>query len=64
MRTSNPEPADAGERDRYVYIEKARCPVCGSDDLKTQHSEDQGDGSTKRDTLCRGCGWKFFVVEE
>ncbi len=55
---------DAAESMRYVFIERARCPNCYSDSLDTKHSDDQGDGSVKRDTHCRDCGWKFFVIEE
>lgn len=57
-------PTDAAELARYVFIEKARCPVCDSADLQTIRSEDQGDGSVKRRTVCRDCSHKFFVVAE
>ena len=47
-----------------VFIERARCPECDSTDLKTRHSDDQGDGSVRRDTKCRCCGHIFDVVAE
>lgn len=55
---------DAGERLRYVFIEKARCPACGSAALQTIRSKDQGDGTTERRTQCRVCFHRFFVVVE
>ncbi len=49
---------------RYVYIERPRCPVCGSADLRTLRSKDQGDGSVSRRTACQACGRRFFVIVE
>jgi ferredoxin-like protein FixX len=48
----------------YVFIERARCPECGSCNLRTYHSAPQGDGSVLRHTACRECGTKFRVVAE
>ena len=36
--------AMAGESLRYVYIDRARCPACGSVNVKTTRSVNQGDG--------------------
>ena len=47
-----------------VFITRARCPACGSADLQTIRSEDQGDGSTLRRTFCRACFHKFRVIVE
>jgi transposase-like protein len=58
------QPSDAAEALRYVFVEKVRCPRCGSDELKTTRSVNQGDGSTQRTTNCRSCGHHFFVIEE
>jgi hypothetical protein len=55
---------DAGEYGRYVYIEKPRCPVCGSDELDRKRTVDQGDGSVCRTMNCRACRHHFFVIEE
>lgn len=49
---------------RYVFVERARCPACGSADLQTVRSKDQGDGTVERRTQCRGCFHRFFVVVE
>ena len=57
-------PYPPGEPERYVYIERPRCPVCWSADLKTRKSMRDEDDSITRDTLCRCCGWVFFVVVE
>jgi len=54
----------AAESVRYVFIERARCPACGSTDLQTIRSRPQGDGTTERRTQCRGCHHKFFVIVE
>ena len=61
--TTDTEPM-AGESLRYVYIERARCPACGSADLQTIRSKDQGDGTVARRTQCRQCFHKFVVVVE
>jgi len=55
---------DAAETLRYVYIPWPRCPACNSRDLQTLRSEDQGDDSTCRTTLCRECKHRFFVIVE
>lgn len=55
---------DPAESDRYVFIEKARCPKCGSPELKTTKTEKHGDDAVTRHTTCRECSWKFFVVIE
>lgn len=55
---------DAAETLRYVFVEKPRCPRCGSDQLKTTRSDDQGDGTTSKTTNCRECGHHFFVIVE
>ena len=47
---------------RYVYIERPRCPVCGSTNLQTIRSKDQRDGSVSRRTACKECGHRFFVI--
>lgn len=57
------EPLGA-EAARYVFVERARCPVCGSANLQTVRSKNQGDGTIERRTQCRGCHHKFFVVVE
>lgn len=56
-------PRPSSQRD-ILFIERARCPACGSDNLQSRHSQDQGDGSVVRDTKCRECGHVFSVVEE
>ena len=55
---------DPAERQRYCFIERARCTVCGSDDLKTKRSIAESDGSITRPTTCRACGHDFVVVVE
>jgi len=55
---------DAGENMRFVFIERPRCPKCGSADLQTVRSKNQGDGTVERRTQCRICFHRFFVVVE
>lgn len=55
---------NAAEATRYIFIERAHCPACGSIDLQTLRSQQQGDGVIQRRTLCRTCGHKFFVILE
>ena len=63
--TSEPDQADAAESLRYVFVKRARCPACFSDQLQTRHSDPpESDGSVRRDTDCRNCGHHFYVVVE
>ena len=56
---------DAGEPLRYVYVERPRCPACGSDNLRTQKTRPkETDKSVTRETVCRDCRWHFLVVVE
>ncbi len=55
---------DAAESDRYVYVERPRCPRCGSPELKQTRARDQGDGSTCRTMNCASCKHHFFIIEE
>jgi hypothetical protein len=57
------EPRGA-EPDRYVFIERAKCPACDSPNLQTIRSQRQDDGTTRRRTRCRTCEHLFFVVVE
>lgn len=59
-----PDEPRGAESLRYVFIERTRCPVCGSADLQTVRSKNQGDGTVERRTQCRGCFHKFIVVVE
>ena len=61
--TTDTEPM-AGESLRYVYIDRARCPACGSVNVKTTRSVNQGDGSTMRTANCRECRHHFFIIVE
>ena len=69
MSTDQPEPIEQtvevdGRGFLVVTYIQPRCPQCGSVDLKTQRSVDQGDGTRIRNTVCRTCGKKFFVMAE
>lgn len=58
-------PLDAsGDRSRYVFHPLPRCPLCDSQRLLTTRSQNQQDGSRKRWTTCRDCGWRFFLILE
>ncbi len=60
----SPSATDAAETDRYVFIQRPRCPRCASPDLKTQKTIDNGDDSITRETKCRECNHRFFIVVE
>ncbi|MCX7424383.1 MAG: hypothetical protein NTW96_01895 [Planctomycetia bacterium] len=60
---STAEPTGA-EPERYVFVVRPRCPVCGNADLQTIRSKAQGDGTVERRTQCRSCYHRFFVVVE
>jgi len=59
--TNRPE---AAEQDRYVFLERPRCPKCGGADLQTIRSQRHPDGTVERRTQCRLCFHRFFVVWE
>ncbi len=48
----------------FVTIHRPRCPECDGDDLQTQRSIDNGDGTRTRITVCRSCDCHFDVVVE
>ena len=54
----------AGDSLRYVFVERPRCPACGSGDLQTIRSQNQHDGTTSRRTWCKVCNHRFFVIVE
>lgn len=62
-QAADDRPAARAE-DRYVFIERARCPSCGSARLRTYRTSRHGDESVTRHTECRDCGQKFFVILE
>ena len=65
MTTPSNTTEPAGDESlRYVFVERTRCPACGSSDLQTIRSKDQGDGTVERRTQCRSCFHRFFVVVE
>jgi hypothetical protein len=46
----------------YIYVERLRCPECLKVDLKTQRSEDAGEGMRTRWMKCVACGFCFRLV--
>jgi hypothetical protein len=48
----------------YVFARLPRCPACGSSELRSRRSIDQGDGSRKRWTTCKICNETFFLILE
>ncbi len=60
-------PNDDRPRDEreIVTFERPRCPECNSLNLKTNRTvATDGDGVATRDTRCRACGIRFFVIAE
>jgi len=56
---------DVAEWGRIVFCLKPRCPICGSDNLRTLKSRPQeSDGSRTRETVCRDCHHNFLLVIE
>ena len=44
---------------RYVFVSRPKCPLCGATKLKTLRTQQQGDGTISRRTLCLACGHRF-----
>jgi hypothetical protein len=47
-----------------VFIDRARCPECGSCDLQSYRTDSNGDETVTRRTFCRECFFRFLVVVE
>jgi transcription elongation factor Elf1 len=60
---SKPADTDAAESLRYVFASRIRCPRCNSVDLRTVRSVVRDDARQKT-TVCRHCGWRFYVILE
>lgn len=48
----------------YVFVQRTRCPVCESVNVKTVRSEQNGDDTVTRRSRCRDCGHRFKTVVE
>lgn len=48
----------------YVFVERPKCPRCGSPDLRTYGTRKGGDGTISRYAQCRACLVKLVVVLE
>ncbi len=59
-RTHAPQDAST----RYVFVERPRCPRCGSSSHRAYRSVEQCDGSRMKWTVCQACREKFIVVLE
>lgn len=53
----------AGDEDRYVFVEFARCPECEATEHKVYETRWE-DGSRRQRVRCKTCGHKFFIVSE
>jgi hypothetical protein len=62
--TTVPNDPTGAERFRYVYVERPRCPSCGSASLLAIRSKSHDDGTTERRVQCQGCYHKFFLILE
>ena len=58
------EGTDAAKLTRYVFVERPRCPVCGSIDLQTVRTERQVDETKIQRKKCRRCAHRFLVIWE
>ncbi len=47
-----------------VFVEGISCPHCGATKPITVRSEQNGDGSITRKSICRRCSRRFKVVVE
>ena len=50
--------------EKWVFMDRAQCPVCESKDLKTIRSTRSNDGSSCQRKECGGCGHRFWLVWE
>jgi DNA-directed RNA polymerase subunit RPC12/RpoP len=52
------------ERPRIVFVERPRCPACGSIRLQTYRTTQNGDSTVTRHARCRDCSQRILVVVE
>lgn len=58
---------DAGEDLRYVFVERVKCPKpnCRSANVTSYGTmAPETDGTQRRYTICRSCGWRFITILE
>jgi hypothetical protein len=56
-----------GDPDRYVFVQRARCPHCGQPRIRKYRTNPaETDGSRTSYAMCMagGCGWTGFLIEE
>jgi len=56
--------APGGERRRYGFARRPRCPACGSPRLRSYATRHQGDKTLTRYSRCRDCLTKLILVLE
>ena len=64
MRDDDARTMAAADRWAVIYVERPRCPGCGSVKLLAYHSGKQGDGSRLRYVRCGVCDQKAKMVLE
>lgn len=57
-------PRKKREGARYLFLERPRCPECGSTRLRTYRSVEQEDGTRLRYSECLTCGCRLRIVLE
>lgn len=63
MSTAEQQPRRPRNREKpLVFIERPKCPTCGSAELKTRRTTRNEDASVSRDTVCQECDQHFIVV--
>jgi len=48
----------------YIRVIAPRCPMCGGDRLRANHTERRPSGAKVRHSRCQDCGQKVRVVVE
>lgn len=62
MASDSPTPKTG--RRGVVRVQRARCTVCGSRNLRIYGGVDQADGSRLQYAKCRACDAKLLVILE
>ena len=56
--------ANSDREPEFIFVERPRCPLCGSRELKTYRSTSHDDGTRERHARCVSCGQRSRLIIE
>jgi transposase-like protein len=52
------------EPPEYLTLVRPRCPECNSPNFRAYRTNDNGDGSKTRYSICQECGRRVVIIVE